>query len=111
MTHDLDPRGLEAAKAAYNHAGRHWQAVPKAIAAYLAATEPEGGLDRIAVVVLPSGAAIGASFRTCNPDDQFARLERMAVLEAGVPGPFARQIVRCHLRRPEPVAEVVGRVD
>ena len=109
---ELDAMGLEAAiEAAGNVAPTpNWRRdqFAMAIRAYLDAIEPEGEPDRIAVACNPSGRAFGATFRNGSADAQCARLEKMLMLEGGDKGPFRRQIVRCHLLRPEPAAEVEG---
>ena len=114
MTHDLDPRGLEAADAEamrIGFGGWHRKDMPAVIAAYLEATAPEGGPDRFAVVCDAGGGGYGGLLCNDEPDEQlWAVLEQMS-LRCGAQGPFARQIVRCHLRRPEPPAEIVGRVE
>lgn len=105
-----DPRGLEAAKKALGYDGPA-KALVTAIRAYLDAMRPSGEADRIAVVMNENRELVCWGV---DKDDlcegMWIGLEGRAVAN-GVPGPFARQIVRCHLRRPEPPAEIEGVVE
>ena len=106
---DLDPSGLEAALREF---GKCWneplpfdKAVAGAIRAYLDAIEPEGEPDRIAVVVNAAGEGMGCTITATTVVDWDVVEDEALGYSAG---PFRRQIVRCHLLRPEPVAEVEG---
>ena len=113
MSDDLDPNGLEAALREF---GKCWneplpfdKAVAGAIRAYLAAIEPENEPDRIAVVVAFESDEVVAE--PLFGDEHMENMrERWRFLENQCisPGPFRRQIIRCHLLRPEPVAEIEG---
>jgi hypothetical protein len=106
---DLDPRGLEAAFRAW-HDGPIDGRLARTIAAYLDATRPTGEADRIAVVAGQSDAAAMIVEPGHEMDRHgWSRLEGKCY---GL-GPFVRQIVVIPggLRRPEPPAEIEGRVE
>ena len=109
MMRELDAMGLEAAiEAAGNVAPTpNWRRdqFAMAIRAYLDAIEPEGEPDRIAVVVNEAGEGMGCTITATTVVDWDVVEDEALGYSAG---PFRRQIVRCHLLRPEPVAEAEG---
>ena len=111
MTHDLDPRGLEAARKACDDLLLSHDISDKDMAdiitAYLAASAPEGEPDRIAVLAAAdgwSGAAVVHDGETVDWLDMEATM-----VKHGSQGPFARAIVECRLPRPSEPVVVKGR--
>ena len=123
MSDDLDPKGLEAAyaEAVANGWAPHdetakeraatIETLANIVSEYLAAIEPEGEPDRIAVVVNDErlGAGLPLAHRFGLHDDQWEAIERVAGSFGHSP-PFARAIVECRLPRPAEPAVVKGRV-
>ena len=118
----LDETGLEAARCAQL---RPYATVADIIRAYLAATrrsdalrdlqrmgqECEREADRLAVVTNALGQSTARYIHDGWKEDRdWMRVHAQAAYY-GFSGPFRRQIVRCHLLRPEPVAEVEGAVE